>query len=119
MRAHTVRVARALHMWPCGATLPVMASVGIRELKNRLSEYLRRVRAGEEILVTDRGEPVAELRQPTSAPGEAAYPELARRARAGRVRLGAPNRPGLYPSMPSSAPRGAARRLLGEERGER
>ena len=41
-----------------------MRSVGIRELKNRLSEYLRRVRAGEEVLVTDRGEVVAELRLP-------------------------------------------------------
>ena len=44
-----------------------MISVGVRELKNRLSEFLRMVRAGEEILVTDRGEAVAELRQPTDA----------------------------------------------------
>ncbi|MFI5007275.1 MAG: type II toxin-antitoxin system Phd/YefM family antitoxin, partial [Solirubrobacterales bacterium] len=29
-----------------------MKAVGIRELKNRLSEYLRLVRSGEEILVT-------------------------------------------------------------------
>ena len=37
--------------------------VGIRELKNRLSHYLRRLReAGESIYVTDRGEVVAELR---------------------------------------------------------
>ena len=42
-----------------------MSSVGIRELKNRLSEYVRRVRRGEEFLVTDRGRVVAELRQPT------------------------------------------------------
>ena len=79
-----------------------MVSVGVRELKDRLSEYLRMVRRGEEILVTDRGEPVAELRQPSNAPYTAAYPELERRARAGRVRLGAPNRPDLYPSLPPS-----------------
>ena len=36
--------------------------VGSRELKTRLGAYLKRVRAGETILVTDRGEPVAELR---------------------------------------------------------
>lgn len=42
----------------------MMRAVGIRELKNRLSEYLRRVRAGETILVTDRGEVVAEIRSP-------------------------------------------------------
>jgi prevent-host-death family protein len=36
-----------------------MTSVGVRELKNRLSEYLRRVSEGERITVTDRGRPVA------------------------------------------------------------
>lgn len=30
-----------------------MKSVGVRELKNRLSEYLREVRSGEVVLVTD------------------------------------------------------------------
>ena len=40
-----------------------MRVVGIRELKNRLSEYLRMVRGGEDILITDRGEVIAELRQ--------------------------------------------------------
>jgi prevent-host-death family protein len=36
--------------------------VGSRELKTRLGHYLQRVRRGETILVTDRHEPVAELR---------------------------------------------------------
>jgi prevent-host-death family protein len=35
--------------------------VGVRELKNHLSRYLERVRDGEEIIVTDRGHPVARL----------------------------------------------------------
>ena len=96
-----------------------MVSVGVRELKNRLSEYLRMVRRGETILVTDRGKPLAELRQPSTASHTATYPELERRARAGKVRLGAPNRSDLYPSLPSSLPPGTARRLLDEERGER
>lgn len=34
-------------------------TVGIRELKNRLSHYLDRVRAGERLAVTDRGTLVA------------------------------------------------------------
>lgn len=38
-----------------------MASVGIRELRQRASELLRRVEAGETIEVTDRGRPVAVL----------------------------------------------------------
>jgi prevent-host-death family protein len=36
--------------------------VGARELKTRLGKYLRRVREGRTVLVTDRGEPIAELR---------------------------------------------------------
>ncbi len=40
----------------------VMKAVGVKQLKARLSEYLRMVRAGEIILVTDRDEIVAELR---------------------------------------------------------
>ena len=38
-----------------------MASIGIRELRQRASEFLRRVEAGETIEVTDRGRPVALL----------------------------------------------------------
>ena len=33
----------------------------MRELKNNLSRYLDRVRRGEEVVVTDRGKPVARL----------------------------------------------------------
>ena len=36
--------------------------VGARELKVRLGTYLRRVRHGQRLVVTDRGVPVAELR---------------------------------------------------------
>lgn len=36
--------------------------VGARELKVRLGTYLRRVRQGHRLVVTDRGRPVAELR---------------------------------------------------------
>ncbi len=39
-----------------------MKSVGVKQLKARLSEYLRLVRSGETVLVTDRDEVVAELR---------------------------------------------------------
>ena len=36
--------------------------VGARELKTRLGAYLQRVRNGRTLIVTDRGEPIAELR---------------------------------------------------------
>jgi len=41
--------------------------VGIRELKSHLSQYLAKVRAGEVVVVTDRGEPVARI-VPTPPP---------------------------------------------------
>jgi prevent-host-death family protein len=41
-----------------------MASVGVRELRQRASELLRRVERGETIEVTDRGRPVAVLAPP-------------------------------------------------------
>jgi prevent-host-death family protein len=43
--------------------------VGVRELKSRLSAYLRRVRAGETVLITDRGQPVGRI-VPVSQPLE-------------------------------------------------
>lgn len=41
--------------------LCVMDQVGVRELRQNLSVYLRRVRRGEALEVTERGEPVAVL----------------------------------------------------------
>jgi prevent-host-death family protein len=38
-----------------------VASVGVRELRQRASELLRRVEHGESIEITDRGRPVAVL----------------------------------------------------------
>ena len=97
-----------------------MKAVGIRELKNRLSEYVRLVRAGEEFLVTDRGEVVAELRQPLRGEGSVEpYPGLARLAREGRLRPGSGNSRDLYPVLARRAPEGTAARLLEEERGGR
>ena len=46
-----------------------MTTVGVRELKNRLSEFLRRIADGERITVTDRGRPVAVMSSP-DAPAE-------------------------------------------------
>ena len=52
--------------------------VGTRELKTRLGGYLRQVRAGQRLVITDRGEPVAELRPLERAPSEAAALERLR-----------------------------------------
>jgi prevent-host-death family protein len=42
-----------------------MRSVGIKTLKNKLSEYVRLAAAGETVLVTDRDRVVAELVPPS------------------------------------------------------
>lgn len=41
-----------------------MASAGIRELKDNLSRYIRRIEAGERIAITAHGRVVAELVPP-------------------------------------------------------
>jgi len=41
-----------------------MSTVGVAQLRQNLSEYLRRVQRGERLLVTDRNRPVAELGPP-------------------------------------------------------
>jgi prevent-host-death family protein len=41
-----------------------MATVGLKILKNKLSEYIRRAAAGETVVVTDRNRVVAEIVPP-------------------------------------------------------
>jgi prevent-host-death family protein len=94
--------------------------VGLRELKNRLSHYVREVRAGQEIQVTDRGEAVAELLPPRPRRGGLDVRQrLAERARRGLVTLGAPHDRRLYRRLSRLALPGTSRRLLDEERGDR
>jgi antitoxin (DNA-binding transcriptional repressor) of toxin-antitoxin stability system len=96
-----------------------MHAVGIRELKNRLSHYLRLVRQGEEIEITDRGEVVASLGPPRRTAPEGLPAELVELARQGRARLGAPNRPELYRKRKRVCERDVALAILDELRGER
>ena len=41
-----------------------MRTVGLKTLKNKLSEYVRAAAAGETVVITDRGRPVAEINPP-------------------------------------------------------
>lgn len=41
-----------------------MHTVGLKTLKNKLSEYVRRAAAGETVVITDRGRAVAEIVPP-------------------------------------------------------
>ena len=95
-----------------------MIAIGIRDLKNRLSEYVHRARDGEVVLVTDRGRVVAQL----SSPG--AQAELPQdllsplEARGLLSRRGAPSDPGLYRELPRVAPEVSAAELIDELRSE-
>ncbi len=86
-------------------------SEGIQELKARLSEYLRRVKAGETVLNTDRGRPVGRI-VPTAEPLE---DRLQRMAEAGLILWSGRK---LEPRLPAAQARGerTAADLLIEDR---
>ncbi len=94
-----------------------MKAVAVRELKNRLSSYLREVAAGEVVLVTDRGRVVAELRRPSAelerSPVERA---LARLEADGSLVPGLPQEPAAYRATRARIGT-PSQRLLDAERG--
>lgn len=97
-----------------------MKTVGLRELKNRLSEYVREVRSGESVLVTDRGEVVAELLPPGQGLDQGGVSSgLMALARRGHLTLGAANEATLYPKLSSILKHRRSAVLLDEERGTR
>jgi len=79
--------------------------VGSRELKTRLGSYLRRVRAGETLVVSDRGVPIAELK-PLPKPASGWNAHLRRLAAEGWVTL--PTRKGFRPIEPVRLKGGAS-----------
>jgi prevent-host-death family protein len=88
------------------------ARVGVRELRQNLSVYLERVRAGERLEVTERGHPVAAL-IPLPKPSTA----LERLVATGRVE--APQGDLLALPAPRGRPSTAASDALADQRGER
>ena len=97
----------------------MVRSVGLRELKNRLSEYVRQARSGEGVLVTDRGEVVAELNPPAPGIDEGDVPSrLVELARRGQLTLGTSNDAACYAKLPPLRARGTIE-LLDQERGPR
>jgi antitoxin (DNA-binding transcriptional repressor) of toxin-antitoxin stability system len=95
-----------------------MASTGIRQLKDNLSRYIRRIEAGERIAITAHGRVVAELVPPGMAGrsrGPSRFDEL---VAAGVIR------PPLESGDPTEdwpdirLPRGTAAELIDADRGE-
>jgi len=99
-----------------------MKAVGIKQLKARLSEYVRHVRAGETILVTDRDEVVAELRPARRQAHRAEDIDevLESLAAAGEItRASIPKGKWTWKVKGLGLPAGTAQRLLDEIRSDR
>lgn len=97
-----------------------MKTVGLRELKNRLSEYVRQARTGQAVMVTDRGQVVAELRSPGQVPrGTKVDPAVAKLVNRGLLILGAPNAARVYPPLSRGLRSTSSAKLLDAERGTR
>lgn len=94
-----------------------MATTGIRELKDNLSRYIRRIEAGERIAITAHGRVVAELVPPGAKPSgtPSRFDEL---VAAGAIR------PPLEAGDPTEGwpdirlPAGTATGLINADRGE-
>ena len=82
-----------------------MRAIGIRELRQHASRYLRDVERGETLEVTDRGRPVARL---VPVPTSGGIDELAASGRLAAasgdaLELGAPLEPAAGAELPSRA----------------
>ena|SRR5437763_500199 len=96
----------------CATFMYMSNRVGVAELRQNLSVYLRRVQQGERLVVTDRNRPVAELGPaPTTGP---ALDRLIAEGRASR-----PARRGLPEPLRLDGDPYALSRALNEVRGER
>lgn len=66
-----------------------MKTVGSREFKNRMGRYMKAVRQGQSLLLTDRGKPVAKVvpPDPELAPEPTLMDVLRRLEAEGKIRL--------------------------------
>ena len=96
----------------------VVESATISRLKASLSEYLGKVKSGEELIVTDRGVPIAKI-VPLNRSGLAIPPHLLTLERQGAVRIGTGKLPRALLDRPRpSDPEGRILKALLEEREE-
>ena len=94
-----------------------MKSVNIAQLKDGLSGYLNEVKAGEEILVRDRSQPVARI--VPLARSQDDDDELLALAAQGKLRLGEGSLEESFWEMPAPrVPAAALRRAIDQERDE-
>ena len=92
-----------------------MKTTSVSQLKARLSEYLNQVKAGGEILITDRGKPVARL-VPISR-SRFLKQSMMKMEKEGLIKLGSGKLPKDFWTMPRpDDPKGLILKALLEER---
>lgn len=95
-----------------------MKSAAVSEIKASLSRYLRRVKGGEEVVITERGKPIAKI-VPIPVREEQEEQRLRRMETEGLVRLGSGKLPRRFWARPRPKdPEASVRRALLEERRE-
>jgi prevent-host-death family protein len=96
----------------------MMETAAVSELKAKLSGYLKRVKAGEEVIITERGKAIARVVPFTrSGPSPAEYEEM---IRAGIIRPAKkPLGPEFLDAPRASLPDGWALKALQEDREDR
>jgi prevent-host-death family protein len=94
-----------------------MKITAVSNLKARLSEYLSQVKAGNEVLITDRGKPVARL-VPISRK-KVARESVTRMEKNGLIKLGSGRLPKGFWAMPRAEdPKDLVLKALMQEREE-
>ena len=97
--------------------MKTMKTAAVSKLKTHLSDYLNQVKAGAEVLITDRGKPVARLVPISRA--QITRESLARMEKQGLIKIGSGRLPKDFWAMPRGEdPKGLVLRALIEERGE-
>lgn len=92
-----------------------MKTTAISELKAHLSDYLKQVKSGNEVLVTDRGKPVARI-VPISSK-TLSRESFSRMEKEGLIKLGSGKLPNDFWTMPRAEdPQGLVLKALLEER---
>ena len=95
-----------------------MISAGIRDLKNNLSRYVRRIETGERVRVTAHGRVVAELGPPTTPGGTARQDRFDELVAEGVIRPPVEAGDPLHGWPVLRLPAGTVTRLVEDDRGD-
>jgi len=96
----------------------MMERASVSEVKKSVSGYFKKVKAGEEVVVTDHGRPFAKI-IPFRREDAGDEKNLASLEIAGLAKVGKGFPPGYWDEAGPADPEGALRAALVEERGER